>query len=244
MGPRLCPHRWERPLNPRGFQKVPFNDTMYELSKELELFRRLVDSSRETKMVTEIRWQKSNQELTSSESKQQRNDLFLRLARENEAVMLRVALRLCNWNRDLAEECVQEAIVSAYRSFDANQIQEISQFRPWILRILTNVYLKECRRNRHMISVGDFETLCEAMPAPFEKPNELTFEPKIEQALAMLSPDQRMCVDLIDINDLEYSETAKILGIPIGTVRSRLARARLKMAELIATYDMENPTNV
>ena len=195
-------------------------------------------------MVTGNRWQPAATEPKQGESIVRRNEQFLRLARETESVMLRVALRLCNWDRDLAEECVQEAIVSAYKVYASDRFGDIENFRPWILRILTNAYLKECRRNRHIVSVANFEDLSESIASTASISNGDMFSPGIEEALASLSPEQRLCITLIDINELEYSETAKILGIPIGTVRSRLSRARLKMAEILATQEKEELRNV
>lgn len=152
--------------------------------------------------------------------------------------MLRVALRLCSGNRDLAEECVQEATVNAFIAFSAEKFRDLDNFKPWILRILTNVYLQEVRRAKKVVQVTDFELLCDSFPTKTEV-NHQHLSPEIEQALAMLSPDQRMCITLIDIDDLDYAETANILNIPIGTVRSRTARARLKMAEILATQEKE-----
>ena len=209
----------------------------------MELFGRIVDSRRVAIMVKGKRWHPAAIDPKQAEPLVHRNELFLRLARETESVMLRVALRLCNWNRDLAEECVQEAIVCAYKVFTSDRFGDIENFRPWILRILTNAYLKEYRRNRHFVSVANFEDLTESLSSTKSDFHSHTFSPGIEEALRALSPDQRLCITLIDINELEYSETAKILAVPIGTVRSRLARARLKMAGIIATQEKEELRN-
>ena len=190
-------------------------------------------------MVTGTPAQKIGLEASFTDSQRHRTELFLQLARENESIMLRVALRLSGWNRDLAEECVQEAIVSAYRAFVAERFCDVTNFRPWILRILTNAYLKECRRSRHIVPIPDFASWSDSLPAQTEFNSNLALSPKFERAIAMLSPGQRLCVTLVDIDECEYSEAAKILGVPIGTVRSRLARARLKMAELLATCERE-----
>lgn len=210
----------------------------------MELFGRLVDSRRVAIMMTGKRWQPAVADPKQAEPTVHSNELFLHLVRENENVLLRVALRLCNWDRDQAEECVQEAIVSAYKVYISDRFSDVANFRPWILRILTNAYLKECRRNRHFVSVTNFEDLTDSISSKNADFQGDSLSPGIEEALKALSPDQRLCITLIDIHELEYSETAKILGVPIGTVRSRLARARLKMAEILATQEKEELRNV
>ena len=146
--------------------------------------------------------------------------------------------------RPSGREFVQEAIVSAYKVYISDRFSDVANFRPWILRILTNAYLKECRRNRHFVSVPNFEDLSESFSSPNSDFYGETLSPGIEEAMTALSQDQRLCITLIDINELEYSETAKILGVPIGTVRSRIARARLKMAGILATQELEELRNV
>ncbi len=210
----------------------------------MELFGRFRDSRRVAIMVTGRRWQPAVADPNQAEPTVHSNELFLCLVRENENVLLRVALRLCNRNRDQAEEFVQEAIVSAYKVYISDRFSDVANFRPWILRILTNAYLKECRRNRHFVSVPNFEDLSESFSSPNSDFYGESLSPGIEEAMTALSQDQRLCITLIDINELEYSETAKILGVPIGTVRSRIARARLKMAGILATQELEELRNV
>jgi RNA polymerase sigma-70 factor (ECF subfamily) len=65
----------------------------------------------------------------------------------------------------------------------------------------------------------------------------------VQRAIDKLDPDQRAVVVLVDLQDFDYQEAAQILGIPIGTVRSRLARARLRLRSLLAStnywYNLE-----
>ena len=166
------------------------------------------------------------------------NELFLQLVRQQEDLLVRVSLRLCEGNRDRAEECVQQAIVNAYQAFVADRFQDLQNFKPWILRILTNVYLQECRRQSRTVNVPDFEAMCGSLAAPADEHSQ-ALSPEIASALFQLKPDHRMCLLLIDVDDLDYAQAASILGIPVGTVRSRLARGRLKMAEIMATKTKE-----
>ena len=64
-------------------------------------------------------------------------------------------------------------------------------------------------------------------------------EEPIETALASLSMEMRMCVTMVDVEGMEYSEAAAALDVPIGTVRSRLARARIQLHSLLYSYAKE-----
>ena len=172
------------------------------------------------------------------EDTEARRSLFLRLARENESLMLRVALRLCNGNRDRAADCVQEAIVSSYKAFVQGRFTEIHNFRPWIMRILTNTFLLDERKNKRMVVtenvVGMVEDLQYKQGVSHNGvPDDEGFSEELQQALSLLPPEQLACVTLVDIEEMDYAQAAQTMGIPIGTVRSRLARARMKLANEI-----------
>ncbi|MBS1724427.1 MAG: sigma-70 family RNA polymerase sigma factor [Armatimonadetes bacterium] len=168
-----------------------------------------------------------------------RKELFMRLARENEQVLVRVARRLCCGNGDLADDCVQEAIISAYQSFVDGKFDDVPNFRPWILRILTNRFYREASKARRHAGADDFEELADRHVDPSSVKNldsiveQTALREEIDHAFEQLSPEQALCVTLVDVEGLEYGEAARVLDVPIGTVRSRLNRARLKMAEAI-----------
>ena len=170
-----------------------------------------------------------------------RKALFLRLARENEAVLLRVGRRLCCGDDDRAADCVQDAIVSAFKAFDQGRFTDLENFKPWILRILTNAFLLDERRRRRVLVTDSVVDLVEGRQKPTEaEPErhlmEQGFSEEIEAALKSLPPDQLTCVTLVDIEEMGYAEAASAMDVPIGTVRSRLARARMKMANEIESF--------
>lgn len=162
---------------------------------------------------------------------------FMRLAVEHQASMLRLALRLCDGNRAMADDAVQEAVIHAYRAFASGKFADVKNFRPWILTIVANEVFAEYRRNRHKTEVRDFERLANdrADVADPRTTHENDLSSEVVNALQRLSDDQRACVCLVDIEGYDYADAADVLGIPIGTVRSRLARARLKLAETLTT---------
>jgi RNA polymerase sigma-70 factor (ECF subfamily) len=173
---------------------------------------------------------------------------FARLARENETALLRTAQRMCRGDDDRAADLVQDSLVGAYEAYLRGGFAEGTNARAWLLRILINRYINDYRRRSRWEAGIDVETLTrggETGPAvthaaPADMPGVSlltgTLDEEIEQALAALSEPLRMCIMLVDIEGLEYAEAAAALGIPIGTVRSRLSRARMALHDLLLAY--------
>lgn len=153
--------------------------------------------------------------------------MFLRLVRECEPTLLRVARRLCV-GRDDADDVVQDAVVAAYRAFMAGRFEEMENFRPWMLRILRNTFLQAERKRKRWVLPGRdaLEALTDVRPA---QPPPSSLDAELDRALLALSDEQRICIELVYFEELEYEEAALVLQVPVGTVRSRLARARYSM---------------
>ncbi len=178
----------------------------------------------------------------------QRRAAFAQIARRYEPDLMRLARRLCLGNHDRAEDLVQETLVRAYQAYLAGRFDDNANPRPWLLRILTNLFINEHNRRRKWDSPTDFDTLTaqgEAGPAathaaPDDVPGvrllAQILDEELEMALAQLSDPLRLCIILVDIEGMDYAEAAKSLGIPIGTVRSRLSRARMQLQDLLADY--------
>ena len=161
---------------------------------------------------------------------------FMSLAKQNEAVLVRVARRLCWQNPDLADDCVQEAIVSGYKAYVAGNYRDTNNFRSWILRILVNAFYREAGKISKLESVADVEVVGDDTRQSLnEDPEQILMNTylseDLELALRSLPVEQRVCVTLVDIEEMSYDEAALALHIPVGTVRSRLTRARLRMAQ-------------
>lgn len=152
-----------------------------------------------------------------------------------------VARRLCG-NEAEAEDLVAETVARGWRSRDA--LADPGAFRAWIFRILHNTFISERRRphvGRETALVSDPDcdeeprfSLFEQMHQPFllwfgnpeqEFLDKLLRE-DLERALAALPEAYRIVVVLSDLEELTYAEIAAALDIPVGTVRSRLSRAR------------------
>jgi len=161
---------------------------------------------------------------------------------------MRVAQRLCRGDTDRAQDLVQDSLVRAYQAYLDGKLRWTSGVRAWLIRILTNVFLNDCQRRKGKDSGIDLDTLISEDQAPIESlrapPTDRpegalmlkTLDEPLEKALNSLSDEFRTCVVLVDVEGLEYAEAAGALGIPIGTVRSRLARARLQLHALLYDY--------
>lgn len=144
------------------------------------------------------------------------------------AMLLRAAVCLTSQRAD-AEDLVQETLLCAWRSihtFDGRHP------RAWLLTIMRNENVKAHRRRRPSL-LGDAESPIDdhrrghATEASAEEiVVDRAFDDMVEAALSMLSPKLRQTVLLVDVDRLTYAEAAAVLGIPEGTVMSRLHRAR------------------
>lgn len=167
-----------------------------------------------------------------------RRDSFERQAEKVFPSVFGTALRLTR-SREDAEDLAQEAIVRAYDAFERF---DGSNFKAWILRIVTNLYINKYRQRQRGPQVGslDEEGVVEPMSAEAEVPDRILFDnalsAEVEEALAQVPVDFRTAVILSDIEGLSYQEIADATGVPIGTVRSRLARGRSLMRKALEGY--------
>lgn len=147
-----------------------------------------------------------------------------------------------------AEDAVQETVVKAYRSFD--QFQQGTNFKAWVFRILTNHCINRFRRSERQpdaVAFDDVEReaelagseLLSAVTLPDAALMESMLDEEVQLALAKLPDEFRKVVVLSDIQDYTYREIAQILGVPIGTVRSRLFRGRRLLRESLGQYARE-----
>ncbi len=139
-----------------------------------------------------------------------------------------------------AQDATQEAFISAYRSLRSFQGTTL---RPWLMQIVANACRDELRRQkrRPAVSWDDFGDMDEeANPhladdalTPEETMLQGELRHFIETCLQALPEDQRLIVILVDRLGYPYEEAAQILRVPVGTVKSRLARARSKLQKLL-----------
>ena len=128
-----------------------------------------------------------------------------------------------------AADATQEALIAITRGlprFDAR-----ARFGTWCYRVAVNACLDELRRRRRRPEpIGD-ERLAATMPASAAGSDAVADRMVIDEALRTITPEFRAAVVLRDLCGLEYTEIAEVLEVPIGTVRSRLARGRGALAD-------------
>jgi RNA polymerase sigma factor (sigma-70 family) len=139
-------------------------------------------------------------------------------------------------NQNDAEDLVQETYLKALRSFAS--FQPGTNFRAWIFKILKNTFLSSCSQlDRHMSVAMDSEDDFPVLPATSVTPESLFIERSsidaVRCAIEQLPVIFREVILLGDVEEASYREISEILSIPIGTVMSRLARARKIVRELL-----------
>src|SRR5580692_10533519 len=137
-------------------------------------------------------------------------------------------------NQNDAEDLVQETYLKALRGFGS--FQPGTNFRAWIYRILRNTFLSSRSTvERRMTVAMDEEEDSPALPTTFSTPEsqliERSSKDAVQRAIEQLPLIFREVILLCDLEDASYREIAEILSIPIGTVMSRLARARKVVRE-------------
>jgi len=142
-----------------------------------------------------------------------------------------------------AEDAVQDALLSAYKHLD--QFRGQSQMSTWLTAIVTNsARMRLRRRPRHAAlsldeRIGEeqeyslSEMLAGSGPSPEDECRESELRGCVVKLAAQLSPPLRKTFQLRDLDGLTTNETAQILGVPDGTVKARLARARTKLKQLM-----------
>jgi RNA polymerase sigma-70 factor (ECF subfamily) len=143
-------------------------------------------------------------------------------------------------NAEDAQDVLQEAFWNAYIALD--KFKGDAQFFTWLYRIAFNAAISLRRKQRSSLSVrsgqwlkGESEPLDTSDSSrPQHEMERAEEERRIQQALNRLSPDHRIVLILKDIEGQKYSQMAEILGVPVGTIRSRLHRARMEMRDILA----------
>jgi RNA polymerase sigma-70 factor (ECF subfamily) len=161
-----------------------------------------------------------------------RDRMFTRYVLPEVHVLLRVALSLTSQPAD-AEDLVQETLLRAYRSADRFDGRHP---RAWLLTIMRNAEVNRHRRRRpHLLDDPDADLTRlsvapdGAPPTPEEVVVGEQFDEVVDAAFTALPRQHQQVVRLVDVDGLTYAEAARLLGIPEGTVMSRLHRARKRI---------------
>ncbi len=155
---------------------------------------------------------------------------FHRLIDQHGPTLYRVAFRLMG-NRHDAEDVVQDAFRSVWGSrdrFDAEKGE-----RAWLIAILRRRIVDRWRKKKQPMPLSDHDENTPELEAPAEPDQSLSDE--MQSALASLSKDLREAILLVVVGELTHQEVADLLKVPLGTILSRVSRARKKLYQELST---------
>jgi RNA polymerase sigma-70 factor (ECF subfamily) len=161
---------------------------------------------------------------------------FNELVIEYQSLVCNLCMRMLG-QQQAAEDAAQEAFINAWRNIGSFRGDS---FRAWLLRIAGNLCRDELRRRGRRPS-SSLDTALEAgMPDPPDEdplPDDSALNTELrgslEAALAELPEEQRTAIVLCDVEGLDYAEIAVVMKTSLGTVKSRIARARMRMREIM-----------
>jgi RNA polymerase sigma-70 factor, ECF subfamily len=163
---------------------------------------------------------------------------FVKITRPHHEALFRIALSICR-DRDQAADLTQEALIRAFKAFE--RFDQARPVLPWLARILRNVHLDSFKTARSKHEVASHQLAnpkadpfagvpCQA-PNPAVQAETAQLARLVQCELQALDPDQQLIIILCDIEGFTYQEAAEAANVPVGTVRSRLARARQRIRE-------------
>lgn len=177
---------------------------------------------------------------------------FEELILRHERIVYNVALRMMNHSED-AKDISQEVFLKAYRNI--KNFDERSMFSTWLYRITTNTCIDEMRKRKGKQSYSLEEELenedgsmqrqiADAGETPEESLLREERKSQLLQALSLLSAEHKAVVILRDIRGFSYEEIAEIMDLPIGTIKSRISRARNQLKNEILKIMERNGENL
>jgi RNA polymerase sigma-70 factor (ECF subfamily) len=164
---------------------------------------------------------------------------FTRLVEHYQSACYGLAWRLLG-DPDLAADATQDAFVHAY---DAMRSYRGGVFRSWMMRITANASYDILRRSQRRPTSalpepaeGDAELPDAGAPDPIAEAERSELYQRLDIALRLLPEDQRVAVTLCDVYQLDYEEVARMTASPVGTVKSRIHRGRLRLRALLLPH--------
>lgn len=168
--------------------------------------------------------------------KAQKGDLraFEQVVEQYHAKIYNIALGIMGTPHD-AEDAAQNALIKIYRAVGDFKFQ--SKFSTWVYRITTNVCMDEVRKRKRLSSVSSDELSDDAFGADYATPEVHALSrdatADLKAAIARLKDDHREMIVLRDINGFSYEEIAQITKCSVGTVKSRISRARTALKDIL-----------
>jgi RNA polymerase sigma-70 factor (ECF subfamily) len=172
-------------------------------------------------------------------------DAYNRLVLAFQDMAFNLAYRMLS-DDDAAEDVTQTAFISAYTHL---KDYRGGSFKAWLMRMVTNACYDELRRRQRRPTVPltpmdddeeeEIESpawLADGSPSPEELVSAGELDKAVKHCLEDLPDDFRAVVVMVDVEGLDYQEVAEVIGKPLGTIKSRLARARLKLRDCLQGF--------
>lgn len=138
--------------------------------------------------------------------------------------LLRLAYAWCH-DIDLSNDLVQEALIKSLTH--SSQLRDEDAMESWLFSILNNCWRDYLRAKREFSDIAELdECIFDPAPGPEKQYASRQTTTRVRNAIAALPLAQRQVITLVDIEELSYAEVARILDVPVGTIMSRLSRAR------------------
>ena len=164
------------------------------------------------------------------------NAFEILVRRHEKSIFNRVYRRLGNY--DDAAETSQEVFLSAYRAI--GQFRGEANFSTWLYRIALNHATTRRKssalRQKRLVAADAIDMIDNDQPGPAETLEKKELRERVQRALSELEPEDAAVILLRDLQDVPYEDVARVLKIPVGTVKSRLHRARQALKAKLAAY--------
>lgn len=176
-------------------------------------------------------------------------EAFNQLVLEYQRLAYSVAYRMLQ-DQDSASDAVQESFIKAYRALDTFRG---GSFKSWLMRIVANSCydILRARQRRATDSIDDESSEQEYAPhlvdgaeSPQSYAERMELSEYIESCIGSLPSDQRLAITLCDVHGYAYEEISEITGVPMGTVKSRISRARRRLRDYLLEYPELLPSSL
>ena len=164
-----------------------------------------------------------------------RSPAFKKQLAEMRPRLYKVAYSWCH-AADVADDIVQDTVIKAIRN--ASSLRDMEKMNSWLFAILANCWRDYLRRQKPTDDIDECIFTDDDTPELAQERQNIT--DIVQQAVATLPQGQRQVLSLVDLEGFSYAEVAEIVGIPAGTVMSRLNRARKALSEQLLELKEEN----
>ena len=159
------------------------------------------------------------------------------LVRRHEKAVFNLLYRMLG-DYDDAAETAQEVFLSAYRAI--GQFRGDANFSTWLYRIALNHAITRRKstitRQRRVVPIAGTDIIDETQLGPAESLEKKELRERVQRALNDLAPEDAAVILMRDLQDIPYEDVARVLKVPVGTVKSRLHRARQALKARLAVY--------